>query len=247
MTSLTVQRSRYMQIAQTLLSDIQSGTYAVGSMLPTEAELCVQFGVSRFTVREAIRQLVRMGILTRQPGVGTTVIKDRSAQVFRQVIERLEDLQTYTAETQLHVLGRYVADIEDETLATRLGASPGQFWLQLDCLRWAAEPDLGPICHTSLYLAPAFRSITGLGGRSNRPVFSLLEEQFGERIVEVRQQVTAGSMPERLAQLLGVPTGSAALVVERLYINHRDQVVELAISTHPGHRYQHQQTFRRDY
>ena len=236
-----------MQIAQTLLSDVQGGTYAVGSMLPTEAELCVQFGVSRFTVREAIRQLVGMGILTRQPGVGTTVIKDRSAQVFRQVIDRLEDLQTFAAETQLHVVDRYVAEVEDQTLATRLGATPGQLWLQLNCLRWAAESHHPPICHTSLYLAPAFRSITGLAGRGSKPVFRLIEEQFGERIVEVRQQVTAGALSEGPAQLLGVRVGLAALVVERLYINHRGDVVELAISTHPGHRYQHQQTFRRDY
>ena len=118
--------------------------------------------------------------------------------------------------------------------------------MHLDCIRWAGDPDLAPICHTSLFVHSAFRTIEGLGGRSKQPVFSLIEEQFGERIVEVRQQLSAGPMPERIGRLLGAPAGSASLTVERLYINQRGEVVELAISTHPGSRYQHHQTFRRD-
>lgn len=247
MASLTAQRSRYMQIAQTLLSEIQGGAYPVDTLLPPETELSVQFGVSRFTMREAIGQLVRMGIVSRQAGVGTTVLRTRTAHVFRQVIDRLDDLQHYTAETQLRVLNRSVEEIRDPVIAACLGATPGQLWLQLDCVRRAGDPDLAPICHTRLYLHPAFRSLGGLGGHARRPVFSLIEEQFGERIVEVRQHLSASAMPRRQAGLLGVPAGSAALVVERLYINQRNEAIELAISTHPGSRYQHSQTFRRDY
>ena len=247
MSTLTAQRPRYMQIAQTLLSDIQTGAYPVDSLLPTEAQLCEQFGVSRFTAREAIQQLARLGLVTRQAGVGTRVVSKKSANVFRQVIESLDDLQNYSAGTQLNVLNRELVEITDPALIEKLGAQPGQRWLLLNCIRWASLPEPTRICYTQIYIHPAFRSVSGLGGRSKRSVYSLLEEQFGERIVEVQQQVSAGSLSPQIADLLGGRADAACLIVERTYVNQRDEPVELTISTHPSDRYQHNQTFRRDY
>ena len=45
---------RYAQVAQALIEDIQAGRYPVGTLLPTEQELCRQFDISRHTVREAM-------------------------------------------------------------------------------------------------------------------------------------------------------------------------------------------------
>ena len=52
---------RYMQISREFTRGIADGTYPIGSRLPTEAELCAQFGISRFTAREAIRVLLSAG------------------------------------------------------------------------------------------------------------------------------------------------------------------------------------------
>ncbi|HEY1231660.1 MAG TPA: GntR family transcriptional regulator, partial [Ramlibacter sp.] len=51
--ALAASQPRYLQLAQTLLREIEAGKYAVGTQLPTEFELCEQFGVSRATAREA--------------------------------------------------------------------------------------------------------------------------------------------------------------------------------------------------
>ncbi|MGY8959472.1 MAG: GntR family transcriptional regulator, partial [Alphaproteobacteria bacterium] len=64
---------RYQQIANELMAEIGGGLFPVGSMLPTEINLCERFGVSRFTVREALRQLHEKGILSRRRGSGTVV------------------------------------------------------------------------------------------------------------------------------------------------------------------------------
>ena len=47
----------YQQIRRTLTDEIMSGRYAAGDRFPPENELCDRFGVSRQTVREAIREL----------------------------------------------------------------------------------------------------------------------------------------------------------------------------------------------
>ena len=47
----------YEQVARSLLSQIESGVYHKGDMLPCESKLIEQTGVSRVTVREALRRL----------------------------------------------------------------------------------------------------------------------------------------------------------------------------------------------
>jgi DNA-binding GntR family transcriptional regulator len=57
--------ARYLRIAGNLRRAIADGRYPVGAQLPTEHELCRQLGVSRFTVREAIRVLAASGLVRR--------------------------------------------------------------------------------------------------------------------------------------------------------------------------------------
>jgi len=47
----------YERVARELVEAISSGRYPLGSRLPTELELCAQFGASRNTVRAALREL----------------------------------------------------------------------------------------------------------------------------------------------------------------------------------------------
>ena len=64
---------RYAKIAAALRRAIAAGRYPVGAQLPTEHELCRQLGVSRFTVREAIRVLTSAGLVRRKARAGTVV------------------------------------------------------------------------------------------------------------------------------------------------------------------------------
>ena len=63
----------HLHVRQTLASDIARGVYSVGDMIPSEAELCRIFDVSRITVRQALASLVNDGLLIKQPGRGTFV------------------------------------------------------------------------------------------------------------------------------------------------------------------------------
>ena len=73
MSAIIDKAPRYARIAQDLLAAIDRGAYPVGSMLPTEAELCKQFEVSSVTIRGALQELALRSVISRQPGVGTRV------------------------------------------------------------------------------------------------------------------------------------------------------------------------------
>ncbi|MFB5677703.1 FadR/GntR family transcriptional regulator [Paenibacillus terreus] len=68
----------YIQIYDQILSQIQTGAFAIGDKLPTERELCAQFGVSRAPIRQALSALEMKGYIYSRQGEGVYV---KSTQV----------------------------------------------------------------------------------------------------------------------------------------------------------------------
>jgi GntR family transcriptional regulator len=244
--SLIGPQPRYRQLAQTLINEIETGRYPVGDLLPTEFELCEQFGASRFTVREAIKQLVQRGLVDRQAGVGTRVKIAQPSSEYRQVMQRLTDLQRYSAQTELEIFDAKTIQ-PDQELCQLLRATPGQTWLRAEGVRRVGDRGL-PICFTEIYIHPAFRSVQGLVGRRLRTaVYVLIEQQFGEQVGEVQQQIRAVSLTAGMARVLKSRPRSPALWICRQYVNRRGEVIEAAISTHPADRFTYSENFVRDW
>lgn len=63
----------YERVADRLRRDIVAGFYPRGTFLPSEADLCTRFQVSRGTLRRALADLARLGLVRSQPGVGHRV------------------------------------------------------------------------------------------------------------------------------------------------------------------------------
>lgn len=69
---------RHAKITRELLKDIAAGKYGPGARLPSEAQLCKKFGVSRPTVGRALRDLQEQGLIDRRVGSGTYVRASKS-------------------------------------------------------------------------------------------------------------------------------------------------------------------------
>lgn len=70
-------RKLYEQVLDQIQAMIAQGLYKKGDLLPTEKELMEQMGVSRITVREALRLLSEAGVISTRRGRGSVVILDR--------------------------------------------------------------------------------------------------------------------------------------------------------------------------
>ena len=68
-----VQKTKSEFVADQLKKKIISGEYSSGDKLPVESELCLAFGVSRITIREAMKKLNAMGLVEIKQGKGTFV------------------------------------------------------------------------------------------------------------------------------------------------------------------------------
>lgn len=236
---------RYVQLATTLLNEIQTGKFPVGSLLPTEHVLCQQFGVSRFTVREAIKLLVQQGLVNRQPGVGTRVQAVAPTGQYTQTMSGLTDLQQYAVETMLEITHQEVIVLSREK-SELLDTSAGETWLEIEGLRYAPGQPL-PFAWTRVHIAPRFRALAGLTGKVDQPLYLLIEQQFGCRIQVVHQEIKAMSLDAELARLLKVPARSAGIWIQRRYMDSHDELVEQAVNIHPADRFTYRESFRREF
>lgn len=74
----------YIKIENHIIEKIKDGTYKVNDKLPTESQLCEQFGVSRMTVHKALSNLADKGYIKRIPGSGSFV---KFTNIERQLLQ----------------------------------------------------------------------------------------------------------------------------------------------------------------
>ncbi|HTH98364.1 MAG TPA: GntR family transcriptional regulator [Stellaceae bacterium] len=234
--------ARYAALARTLLADIQDGRYGVGSQLPTELELCERFNVSRHTVRQALRELRDLGVISARQGVGTLVRGLPAQPKLVHDAASVEDLLLITRQTRMKVLER--ADIvADERLATLLPCSPGQQWISLSMLRFLPSFTI-PVAHLIVYIRPEFGGIIPRIETADLPIFRLIEQEYGQRLAEIRQEITATALGEVEARAVSAEPGYPALQVLRRFYDERDRLTQMAIANYPGDRFTHTATFR---
>jgi DNA-binding GntR family transcriptional regulator len=78
-------------------------------------------------------------------------------------------------------------------------------------------------------------------------VHAAIEQQFGEVVAAVEQEIRAVAISRPMAQVLAVKAGSPGLWVCRRYRNRRDELIELAISIHPADRFTYSSVLRREW
>ena len=233
----------YVQLARTLRQDILRGLYPLGSPLPTESELCARFGVSRQTVREALRRLREDHLVASRQGAGTVVVSGDDQGAYAQDILSVNDLVTWAVGKRFSIESIEMGSLPQE-LAECTGEKRDAPWLSVRGFGYE-EGVTGSVCLAQYYIHRDFSSVARLLRRHVGPIFPLIEDLFGQAIVEVQQQISATLVSAGLAAVLEVAEGSAALEVRRTYKTADGTVAQVTINTHPASRYQHCMTMRR--
>ena len=226
---------RYLQVANELIDGIGGGIYPVGGMLPTEMELCKQYGISRSTVREALRKLRDVGLISRQRRVGTKVVSRAPSAGYRQPTNSISDLLQYADDTRVEILSKKRL-VCDPALADQLECRVGRAWLRIDSLRTIPDTP-NPICMTTAYLDARLpnleRNLEGIDG----PISAMLERTYGVRIARIEQSIQAIALGKRQAKLLKAEPGSPALLATRRYYREDGTLIELSSAIHPSDRF----------
>ncbi len=214
---------RYLQIHTVLKERIVSGQYAVASVLPTEAELSLEFNASRFTIREALRGLSEQGFVERRQRTGTVVIARDPKSGYTQSVRSIEDLFQIATQTHYALLDSGTVTL-DGSVAERIGGDAGESWMCVNGVRWD-RPGGSPICYIRSYVPVRYEAIVARFAETTGPFYALLEQETGEDIEEVKQEITAVTMPDDAAKALGLTPNTLSLLLLRRYMTRRGTLI----------------------
>lgn len=225
---------RYRQILDVLRKRIEDGTYPLGANLPTESELCAEFATSRYTVREALRRLVELELVSRRQGSGTVVVATEPAQGFVQSMRSLSDLFNYAYDTHYELISMGMVTAAPE-LRDTLGSGEGTRWLLLNGMR-LTKPGGTPICYIASYVPERLAFLRSEFIGYVGPFYSMIEKKAKEPIVEASQEIKAETMPSVVADALGVPRGGIAMRLLRRYRSARGILIA-SFNWHPAEQF----------
>lgn len=119
---MTSPQARYLEIAAHLRKLVDTGE--PGQLLPSDAELCQQFNVSRMTARQAVQLLVNEHLVDRRRGKGTFVARHRAQRLLGSPLSFTESMQQRGVAVSSVRLSSGVAT-PSETEADALGSAAG--------------------------------------------------------------------------------------------------------------------------
>lgn len=243
-------RPIYQQIAERLRAAIAEGKYPVGARLPTELELCEQFGISRFTARGAVRLLLTAGLVTRRQRVGTVVIALPGDARYSHDVTSVRDLFQYAQDTELRLV--YIGKVAlTKVMARDFGVEVGEEWIYAmgirhdDRARERGKKSGRPICITRLFLNPALTGIENKLRERKTAVYALIEREYKVNIQRVEQELQGVLLGADDAANLQSEAGAPALRILRRYYSDQGTLLEVADSIHPSDRFTYRMELRR--
>ncbi|MFJ6349941.1 GntR family transcriptional regulator [Streptomyces sp. NPDC054835] len=220
----------YFQLARQLQAAIENGALTPGTLLGNEIDLATRLGLSRPTVRQAIRSLVDKGLLVRRRGVGTQVVHS----TVRRPLELSSLYDDLEASGQLPAT-RVLADRLEPAgprAAAALGVAEGTEVRYLERLRSAHGEPLALLRNhlpADLLDADAERiAETGL--------YRLLRAA-GLTLHSARQTVGARAAEPAEAEPLGELPGAPLLTMERTTFDATGRAVEFGSHLYRASRY----------
>jgi DNA-binding GntR family transcriptional regulator len=231
----------YLRIETQLREDIAVGRHPVGSLLPTEAELCAALDVSRHTVREALRRLVEAGLVERRQGAGSVVVAREPPRAEVQSIRDIAALMQYAHDTRLDIRTNALVPLSPEDAALTHGA-PGELWLKIGALRIGESGK--PIAVTDILVHPRFAAIADALPQHGA-IYALVEGRFGVEVAEVVQEISAGLLPPAVVKALDRRPKEVGMLFLRRYLDAEGGTMIASRSWHPAERFSYAMRLKR--
>jgi len=202
----------YGQLKELLRERILDGTYPPLSRMPSENELGQAFGVSRITVRQALGDLQKEGLIFKIHGKGTFVAKPKAFQNVSTLQGLAESMSQmgYEVINRLHSLKHLPAGA---LVAERLGLEEGAPVSEIKRVRLINRE---PVSLEITYVSREIGERLEKADLVSRDIFLILENDCGIALGHAELAIDAVLADADLTRALGVEEGSPIMRIERL-------------------------------
>jgi GntR family transcriptional regulator len=228
----------YRDVITALERAISGGVWKPGDQIPTEAELESRFGTSRGTLRMAIGEVVRKGLLHRQAGRGTFVIGPSL-----KTLEHYFRYESLASDPHIvprnQVLGRRLV-AADARVAAALGVAPDD---EVACLRRLRHHRDEPFLIVDSYFPmEVWRQIAGANLETDS-LYDLLKDEFALYVVSAEEFLRADLAEAEEAALLHIGAGEALIRIERTTYTFERRPIEYRRAAGRADRFRYHVSF----
>lgn len=231
--NLTYSIPLYVQIAEGLIGQIESGELTPGDQLPPERDLSEKLGVNRLTLRRALRVLEAQGLIIRKHGIGTYVAEPKIERQMEVVFRFTHGMQKRGFTPTAKVISLEVSVME-ASLARELAMPLSSLAYLILRLRSINQE---PVMLES-YTIPTQR-FPGLDqyDLENRSIYEVMEMEYGVTIVRARQSFEPVVASDFEAGLLDLEVGAPLMLERRLSFDKDGRPVEIGKDRYRGDRF----------
>lgn len=224
----------YLQLADSLIEQIKNGTFSEGSLLPSERELCEEYGISRTTVRQALQKLSQEGYVNSIQGKGTFVSRPQIRQELSSIYSFDEDMRRLGKTPETRVMD-FVEMTAIGSLAKSLSLSEGTAVYRVMRLRLAdGEPMLLETNYLPLIRFPGMIREE----LENQSLYRLLFTKYNLNITVAEETFEPVLLRPMESQIFGAVPGALGMLIERISYEG-GTVVEVSKSVSPSYKFKH--------
>ena len=202
--------SLYGRIRDELRAQIVSGIYPPHARLPSESELMARYGVSRITVRNALAELEKEGILFKLAGKGVFVSKPKSFQSLTRLQGFAEAMAGHEIFNEVIAIGTVAANAE---VAQKLNLPEHAAVTELQRVRYV---DREPVSFDITYVAPHIGARLAREDLATRDIFLILENDYDIALGFADLAIDALLADAAIAGRLQISIGDPLLRISRL-------------------------------
>lgn len=243
MVSQTVEKPLYLQLVDELEVTIRE-RMAPNDKLFSERELTQVYGVSRITVRLALQELEKRGLVYKKHGKGTYVseISDTAVDL-SQAYSFTEQMKKIGKVPRTSILSFKLVKASDY-IAQHLQLSQGEEVFEVERLRLADEV---PMMLERTYVpASLFPALTAIRMRE-KPLYEIFLEDYGQTIRLAEEEFYASIALDNEAKILGIPSNSPVLHLVRKTYNDKNRIIEFTFSIARADQFRYKITHQRGY
>ncbi|HEL2383204.1 TPA: GntR family transcriptional regulator [Streptococcus suis] len=223
---LNEEKPLYLQLVDELEISIRE-RMAPNDRLLSERELTQVYGVSRITVRLALQELEKRGLVYKKHGKGTYV---------SEISERAVDLtQAYSFTEQMRKIGKvpktsilsFRCIQVSDYIAQQLQLSHGETVYEIERLRLA--DDIPMMLERTYIPVLQFPALTAQR-MNEKPLYEIFFDDYGQIIRLAEEEFYASISLDNEARILGIPNNSPVLHLVRKTFNDKNRIIEFTFS-----------------